>query len=233
MTRFGLACLIGVLAVAGTTARADLLWDNFLTADPANDGGFDGYSYFSSERNAAVEDSWIADDAFWTHPVTITGIKWAAGRDPRFDYGTVEIIILAETDRALTPAYEFSLGQPTIIDTFGTFQGFEVYNGYTALPAVQLPAGHYYFGIRLVNGANGDEDGRNVFLTTGRVAGVPTINGLTMGMFQSNFFNYPEWTFVGDTSAKMTTDFPFQLFGVPEPEALALAAVAVLMLRRR
>jgi hypothetical protein len=225
--------IILVLALAGaSSARAVLIWDNFLTANPPTDGGFDGHSFFSSERNAAVEDSWAADDAVWTGNVTVQGVKWAGGRDPRFPYGNVELIVLNEQGGGLSVVQQYSLGQPTIQGTFGTFDGFEVYDGYIELPpgGLDLGPGHYYFGVRLVNGANGDEDGRNVMLTTGDGA----INGVTMGLFQSDFFGYPDWTLTADTSAGITTDFAFQVYGViPEPVSLVLLTAGAFLARRR
>jgi hypothetical protein len=225
------------LAFLGTAQATTLLWDNFLTSDPAADGGFDGHSYFSSERDAAVEDSWAADDAVWDYPVQVQGIKWAAARDARFAYGNVEIIILQEQpERSLSVVQQYNLGQPPEIQgTFGTFLGFEVYNGYAAIPdgGITLPAGHYYFGVRLVYGVNGDGNGRNVMLTTGTIDGVTTINGETMGLFQSDYFSYPNWTLVADTSAALTTDFAFQIYGIPEPAALSLLLTGLVVLRRR
>ena len=85
------------------------------------------------------------------------------------------------------------------------------------------------YELRLVNGANGDEDGRNVMLTTGGGA----VNGLTMGLFQSYFFGYPNWTFTADTSGNLTTDFAFQLYGIPEPASLVLLIAGGLLFRRR
>jgi hypothetical protein len=225
------------LAFLGTAQATTLLWDNFLTANPAADGGFDGRSYFSSERDAAVEDSWAADDAVWDHPVQVEGIKWAAARDARFAYGDVEIIILQEQgERSLSVVQQYALGEPPAIQgTFGTYLGFQVYNGYAAIPdgGITLPAGHYYFGVRLVSGPNGDGDGRNLMLTTGTSGGVTTINGQTMGLFQSNFYGYPNWTPVAETSASMTTDFAFQIYGIPEPASLVLLGAGILLLRRR
>jgi hypothetical protein len=231
MRRISLALVAALIAAGTPLACAELIWDNFLTPDPANDGGFDGVSYFSSERNAAVEDSWAADDAVWPHEVTVQAIKWAGARDARFPYGYVELIILEEQQGMLEVVQQYSLGQPAILGTFGTFFGLQVYNGYIELPeeGISLPAGHYYFGVRLVNGVNGDEDGRNVMLTTGGGA----VNGLTMGLFQSYFFGYPNWTFTADTSGNLTTDFAFQLYGIPEPASLVLLIAGGLLFRRR
>jgi hypothetical protein len=236
MRSVNLALTVVLAATAAGAARADMIWDNFLSSNPASDGGFDGRSYFSSERNASVVDSWTADDAVWTQSVTVQGVKWAGGRDARFPYGTVELIVLKEVDGVLSTVQQYSLGQPTVTGTFGTFQGFQVYDGYVDLPGggLGLTAGHYYFGIRLVNGVNGDADGRNVFMTTGTIGGQTTINGLTMGMFQSDFFGYPNWTLTADTSAHMTTDFAFQVYGIlPEPASLMLLAAGLLVARRR
>ena len=238
-TRFLLLIAALTLTLAGATAaQADmLLWDNFLTANPAVDGGFDGNSYFSSERDAAVADSWAADDAVWDHTVQVQGIKWAGARDARFPYGNVEIIILSDQgERSLSVVQQYTLGQPPEIQgTFCTFLGYQVYDGFATIPdgGITLPAGHYYFGVRLVAGPNGDSDGRNLMLTTGTAGGVTTINGLTMGLFQSNTFPYPDWTLTQDTSPAITTDFAFQLYGVPEPASLILLGVGVLLLRRR
>ena len=164
------------------------------------------------------------------------GITWAGARDPRFAYGNVEIIILRdEPARGLSVVQQYALGQPPEIQgTFGTFQGFQVYDGFATIPdgGITLPAGHYYFGVRLVSGPNGDEDGRNLMLTTGTYGGTTHINGLTMGVFQSNSFGYPDWTRTADTSAHITTDFAFRIHGIPEPASLLLLGVGVLLARR-
>jgi|GEM_PF-6476745 len=234
MTR--LIQLAGPLAIAllgcAWPASADLLWDNFLTDNPAADGGFDGHSYFSSEQNAAVQDTWATDDAVFTFPVTIQGIKWVAGYDPRWSY-TAEIIILAEDadsdSYAPWPGFPLAVTNWQVTATFGTFYGFRVYNGYAELPDVELPPGHYYFGVRLVSGQGGQGDGRNVALTTGN----GQINGQTMGLVRPGPEPNYNWMFINQYPGETATDYGFQLYGIPEPASLGLLGLGWLLLVRR
>lgn len=229
MRAYGLLLLL--LVGGAAIAQADLLWNNFLTPNPAVDGGFDRQSYFSSERNAAVPDTWTTDDAVFTHDVIIQGIKWAGARDPRFAY-TAEVIILKEESQSYTPLTGFPLAIPSyqVTGTFGNFYGFQTYNGYVDLPDTPLSAGHYYFGVRLVSGPTGQGDGRNVALTTGN----GQINGLTMGLVRPGPPPYYDWIFINQYPGESPTDFAFQLYGIPEPTSLVLLGLGLMLqLRRR
>ncbi len=224
-----------ILTIVAATARGDQLvleWDNFLTFDPATDGGFDRVSYFASERDAAVPDAWVVDDVLFDHDVPLKRFEWAGAHDRRFGYGSVELIILEDIDETLHVIYQLSLGQPVVEATFGLFYGLETYNAYIEIPdsrpTVTLLAGrHYYLGVRLVYN-DGHADGRNVALTTG----YGTINGLTTGRFQSYFFGYPDWTPVEQTAEHLATDFAFRVWS-PEPGSLMILLGGLLLVRRR
>lgn len=227
MRAYGLVLL---LIVGAAVAQADLLWDNFLTANPGVDGGFDRRSYFSSERNAAVEDTWATDDVVFTQDVVVQGIKWAGGRDPRWSY-SVEVIILKEQNQTYTPLAGFPLAVPTyqVTGTFGSFYGFQTFNGYVELPDTPLGPGHYYIGVRLVSGPTGQGDGRNVALTTG----YGQINGQTMGLVRPGPPPYYNWIFINQYPGEPATDYAFQVHGIPEPTGLALLGVGLLLQFRR
>lgn len=224
--------LVFMLLVAGALdARADLLlWDNFLTPRPADDGGVDRHSYFTCERDATIEDSWVVDDARFNVPVVLDAIKWAGGRLPAYPY-TVEVMVLKEEDNTLAewPGFPLGLSSYQVTGTFGTFYGYQVYNGYVELPPTSLPAGHYYFGVRLVSIPPGEGDGRNVALTTG----FGTINGDSMGFVRVPPFGYPDWIPVDQFPGETPTDFAFQLYGIPEPASVPLLALGPILSRRR
>lgn len=75
--------------VAVSYARADLLWDNFLT--PPN--GFDDTRVWSSEQDTTVPTgSWTVDDAN-LGSVTVQSIRWAGARLENHSY-SAEVIIL-------------------------------------------------------------------------------------------------------------------------------------------
>lgn len=231
MRHVRIALLVCLLAGGFSAAQAELLWDNFLTANPATDGGFDGRTYFSSERNAAVPDTWATDDAVFEYAVTIDSIKWLGGRDASYEDYTVEIMVLAYDGEEFVEITDppIAVNDWQVTGTFGKFFGFEVYNGLVDLPGdgLKLDAGHYCFGVRLVS-ENGTGDGRNVALSTG--------DGeirVEQGVVRAGPPPFFEWTFVGDLPGAPETEFGFQLYGIPEPASLLLLTAGVFLARRR
>jgi len=197
-----LTAAIATAALADTNRRPlpSILWDNFLTNPDG--GGFDGWSYFSSERNTNVVESWAGDDAFFDVGVTVQGIGWAAIRDADYTY-TAETIVL---DDAFNELVSFT-GLPfTALATYDWLFGYETYNGYVQTSPITLPAGHYYFAVRLAV----DAAGRNMILSTGNGA----INGLTEGAVQSEFFGIPDWSLFSQAFPGATpTDYAYRIHG--------------------
>ncbi len=217
--RVGLSCwrVVPIIVVlAGVAAvRADLLWDNFLTAPR----GYDEVTYISSEKDTTIIGSWAADDAIFTNPVTVTGVEWVAIRDPIYQY-TAEVLIL---DDKFSPLhlytglpYSAAVTNPSLFD-------LQAYNGSAEIPATDLPAGRYYLAVRLATAGAG----ANKMLSTGN----GQINGQTMAAFQSDHFGLG-WALLGDLGGPHT-DLGYRIFGTPEPAAMMLLAAGALLLRRR
>ncbi len=222
------AAVICLLWGASALAPAALLWDNFISTSP---GGFDGLSYVSSELDATLPNgSFAADDATFSSPVTVQKIRWAGCNWPQYTY-TPEVVILRSDYSTVA---DYTPATYSVLGTFGqVFAGYTAYNAEVTIPDTVLTAGHYYFGVRLIN-RNGQTPGpgRNMYLTTGN----GTIQGSNMAIVKVPDFGYPNWTPINQFYGAAPTDLPFQLYGltVPEPTALsALALGALALLRRR
>ena len=234
--------MLTVTCLLTVVARADLLWDNYLSPD-----SYDHVAGLSSERNTFVTDSWTGDDALFVDPVTVQQISWIGMFEdhPQATYDTVDIVIHAANPDPLGPPIDSSV--PAIAEfldvpfsrTDITVEfGLQVYEGIADLPIdVDLMPGHYYYSVRAV----GINTGRHYLATTGGHVDPsnPVIAGQTMGVFQSGFFNYaghPDWVYVIDaTMPARSSDYAYQLHGVviPEPVSVGLLALGMLVLRRR
>jgi len=215
MHRFRATLFIGLILAGVSVAHAELLWDNFLT----NRDGFDGLTYISSEKNTTIVGTWAGDDALFGQWVTVTGIEWLAVRDPLYTY-TAEVTIL---NSSLTPMYTYTDLPYTATVVRDELFDYQAYRGFAEIPPVDLPPGHYYIAARLAC----DGAGANKMLSTGG----GTINGVTMGVFQSDHFGIP-WSLLGDLGAPQT-DLGYRIYGTPEPAAFVLLAAGALVLRRR
>ncbi len=226
----GLYVAVGLSLLLGTVAApAELLWDNFLSPDP---GGFDGESYFSSERDSVIPTSWAIDDMLLESPVQVESIRWAGGFYPMYAY-TVEVLILDDSLENIgaglgpyDPTYAIESWQ--LEATFGTKWGYTLYNGWVDIPPTALDPGQYYVGVRLVSSNNGSGAGRNVALSTGD--GPPPEGA--QAEVQIPLFGLNTWTPVDELPGEEPTDLAFQVYGVPEPLGLALLALGVLLRRR-
>jgi hypothetical protein len=233
MRSFPAGVLLVLLVWSAGPAQADMLWDNF---NAAAESGFDGHSFFTSERVAVLGSSWAIDDFVVTdQPWSVGEVRWAAGRNPNYEY-TVEVIILRDDFTPLVDGLgdfdaTYAIDEYQVTGTYGTFFGYQVYNGSAVIPATTLDPGHYYVGVRLVSN-NGLGYGRNVMMTTGS----GTLQGETMGYVYSPFFGVSDWLPVDDFPMETPTDYAFQLLGtqVPEPAGLLLLFGGALVgLRRR
>lgn len=232
--------LLAVLAAATARADMDLMWDNYLY--PGD--GYDHVFALSSERNTFVTDSWTGDDAVFEEAVFIQQIKWIGMLvdHPDADYWSVDVVIYpADPDPdpypidpvnypAVAEWNELAYQLDPITEEFG----LQVYEGTVDLPEdVLLAPGHYYYAVRVV----GNNRGQNYVASTSTAGGETA--GMTMGVFQSDFFFYPphsgEWVYVEDaTDPVRQSDFAYQLYGyVPEPASLVLLALGALMIRVR
>jgi hypothetical protein len=207
-------------------AAAEPIWDNYLSPEP----GYDRVSFFTSEADATVTDSWVADDFSFTHPVTLTGLDWLGARKTRYTY-TAEVLIMDSTfavvdGGALTglPYAETPISDPDFVI------GFQLYEGTVELPEVTLPAGRYYVGVRLRSERDGQPGGgRNFWLTTGS----GELNGVTEAAFRAEDWGYADWTMMSDIDPPLVSDFAFRLYGVPEPATAMLILAGIAVLRRR
>jgi hypothetical protein len=168
-----------VLSALCVSARADLLWDNFIT-QPA---GYDDVSGRSSERNSIITASWTGDDAVFNQPVALESLEWIGFRTPNVNFNAADVIILDNTFAQL--ALFENLPYTASIITTRTFnlETVEVYDGALQIPSTNLAAGHYYYAVRLFDAGLG----RNYLATTGN----GTLRGLGPGVFQSDQFGYP------------------------------------------
>jgi len=229
MRSFPAGVLLVLLAWSAGMAQAGMLWANY---NAAAESGFDGHSFFASERVAVLGSSWAIDDFVITDdPWIVEELQWAAGRNPNYNY-TVEVIFLNDD---FTPIVSgpgdfdatYAIDDYEVTETHGTFFGYQVYNGRVVIPPTSLDPGHYYVGIRLVSN-DGLGYGRNVMLTTGN----GELKGETMGYVYSPFFGVSDWLPVDDFPYETPTDYAFRVLGVPEPTGLVLL-VAGLLIRRR
>lgn len=233
MRRFPARILVLLLAWgAGSVQASTLLWDNFLTPNPETDGGFDGQTYITDERNALVGSSWAIDDMVFETDVVIEELRWAGGRTPAYDPTYSVEVLLLNSD--FTPVGGGSPFEPTfaidgvnVVGNYGTYFGYQAFNGSVALPTTALPAGRYYVGVRLAS-ADGAGFGRHVMLSTGN----GTINGDSMAQVYVPLVGLTSWTPIADFPFEEATDLAFQVYGVPEPAAFLLLACVTLLRRR-
>lgn len=188
-----------------------LLWDNYLTPPV----GHDRVSGRASERNTDVPDAWTVDDAVFASPVRVQELRWIGLRDETTHYASADLIVLDAEFQQL----ELLSGVPFFATPLEMLLGYQVYEGRIDGLNIDLPAGRYYVGARLVDGGSG----RNFVATTGR----GQIAGETTGAFRSATFGVPNWTLVGVFATP--TDYAYRIYGVPEPAGFVLAAAGALM----
>ncbi len=187
-------------------AQPEIIWDNFLS-----EGGYDGVSFFSSETNIAIEDSWTADDAVWTDGAEIVALEWMAIWRPQYEY-TAQVLILDTTYAQLYLAVDLEFETAELNDGEPVF-GLSAYQGHVELPEpLMLPPGHYYYSVRLAT----ETAGRNMVLTTGDGALHP--DGMTMGIVRSPDYNLLHWTFIADYKDQPASDFAYRVFGSTFPD---------------
>ncbi len=224
-----LIVVVAALA-AGVLAHASpiqTLWDNYLSPVP----GYDRLGYFSSEVSASVPDAYAGDDAIFTGSVVIQEIKWLGMRNMAYTYGSAEVVILDASFSILHSLTGLSYSSTTITDSAFPW-GYTPYEGTVAIPNILLPAGHYYFAVRLVSGTpDAPTGGRNFVLTTGGGA----IHGNTMGVIRVPAFGAPNWTLIGNYFGSRPTEYAYRIRGqmVPEPAGLLLLVLGGLLAWRR
>ena len=203
-------------------ASGDIIWDNYKGPN-----GYDARTWLSSERNTIIADSWAVDDAVFEQPVRVEAIKWIVLRSPDVQSWKSDFIIL-----------DSSLGQQALmLDAPGLViselgagpAGNLIYEATLPIPNIELPAGRYFLGGRLVD----DFLGRNYLAT----AGNGEISGQSMGMFRSVAFGFDNWTPDIQVLTIGASDFAFRIEGevIPEPSTLVLLVVGAVqaVIRRR
>ena len=255
------ACVSATLLLTITaTGWAEILQDNYL-GNPNEPGWtlpYDGVAAQSSERDTIVSESWAGDDLVVPDGLeyTIQQFNWIGllVDGPGATWDTVDVIILPRNPDGqghpiapgTAPIAEFNDLTPDQfemrVDGGGTPEvlwGLNVYEGTVSIPEVTLPAGHYYFAVRVV----GSDRGQHFMLTSG---GGTDFGAGEMGVMQSPFFFEPDWIDIDDylelpdpdqpgEYAPYATDFAYQVMGVitPEPASLVLLVLGGLMLRMR
>jgi hypothetical protein len=217
-----------VLALA-CAAHADMLWDNY----PADSYSADPEMALSSERDTLIDCSWTVDDVVFESPVEITGVQWVGMREVGHAYPFADLVILP-SDLGDDPgdAYLILEDLEYSITPIASIDGLETYEASIELAQeISLPAGHWYFGTRLV----GDP---NVGLGRSFLAAATQVSpdGQTSGYFWGPIFGVPEWLPVEDLPlVAEPRDYAFQVYGyvVPEPSIMALLAVGGILALRR
>ncbi|MBU1051056.1 MAG: hypothetical protein KJ718_00680 [Nanoarchaeota archaeon] len=201
----------------------DILWDNF---EPPN-GEINPpitlpdewrAPYVMSSENTAQAEGWSADDMILDECVIVEQVDWIGWRTLHVaaNYPFVEVVIL---DNDFETVYEFTdlFYENTTFPWGGHFDGYDnvVYEGRVSLDDVVLPAGHYYVGTRLFSSL----PGRNYAAVSANET--ENLQGNTMGIFKSDFFNYPgkpDWVFTEQLNNNPIYDYAFRVRGAVHPD---------------
>lgn len=258
-----LICILALLlCVAVAAADPILLQDNYLGKPgvPSWTLPYDGVAAHTSERDTMVTASWTGDDLFVPSgsEYQVSRIDWIGLvlNGPGAQWLSADVVIYPSNPDSeghpiapgTLPVAEFT---NLTMDNFTqrmsggspeTLFGLDVYEGQVSFDPVTLPAGEYFYAVRVV----GNGRGRHFLTTTGNGT---SFGAGHMGVAQSDMFFTPYWTDIstvlqipvdpsdpGGPQKPYATDFSYQVWGtiVPEPGALALALLGTrLLLRRR
>jgi len=225
--RNGIVLRLALVLMFAGAAHADILWNNY----PSDSYSTDPELALSSERDTLIDRSWTVDDAVFETDVEITGIQWVGMRETGYDYPFADLIILP-SDLGDDPGDAYLLLEDLeySIVPIASDDDLETYEASIQLEQpISLPAGHWYFGTRLV----GDPDlglGRNF------VAAATQVNpdGQTTGYFWGPIFGVFEWLPVENLPfIDEPRDYAYQIHGIPEPSVVALLALGGLSALRR
>lgn len=221
--------IAGGLTVSAAQAAETLLWDNY----PNN--SYDKNTFASAERftSAVGEDpqfaSWVVDDYVPGFAIRVDAIEWIGLRDARYSYPQADWAAFIRHEdifgqSTFTPiAGQLNVSSGLRIQDIGREGMYTLYQGtLTLVNPLNLPAGEYWFGIRLV----GTGFGRN-FMVASQV-----VRNHRKGAFIHN----PGAGIVWKESSFLfgrPVDFAFRLHGIPEPASLTLLVLGALALTRR
>ncbi|MGE3180616.1 MAG: PEP-CTERM sorting domain-containing protein [Phycisphaerae bacterium] len=230
MKRLLTGSLVGLLstaAIAGTSSG--LLWDNYLSGLPGNDGR----TGLSSERSTLVQQSWVVEDMILSDLVRIDEVRWIAYRETssNINYPAADLLIMDENFNPVVQLSDLTYATTEL----GTAFGLNMYEGSIILNSGNptlgddgfLNPGRYFIGTRLV----GNNLGQNFVATTGDGA----LNGQSYAFYQSESFAVNEWRSVNNEQAIGDSEFSYRVYGtvIPEPASMILLSAGALMLVRR
>jgi hypothetical protein len=252
-------CSLALLTcLAAANADPILLQDNYLgkPGDPSWTLPYDGVAAQTSERNTTVTASWTGDDLFVPagSEYQISRIDWIGLvlNGPGAQWLSADVVIYPSNPD--TQGHPIAAGTPPVaqftslaMDSFQqrvsggtpeTLFGLGVYDGQVSFAPVTLPAGEYFYAVRVV----GNGRGRHFVATAGDG---DSFGAGHMGVTQSDMFFTPNWTDIstvlqvptspGGPYLPYPTDFSYRVWGtvIPEPGGLSLALFGTLWLLRR
>ncbi len=202
-----------IAAWTATASPGAMLWDN---------GGFDGRTGYGS-----MPPDWIADDFIFQAPGHINSVRadfYLYPHGAQFTLG--DVAVWTEPVPGDGPGDLVFQQQLTIhTQKIGEYSWYDIVEVSVDDLALDLPAGGYFLGLRLV------DKPYHGYFASWATAGNGEIHGHDGGWTYYDELGYPYWYRV--TYNGLPTDFAFRLEGVPEPAMGVLVIVVAALGRRR